>query len=221
MSASSNRFRLLIFDWDGTVMDSAATIIACMRLSLQEAGLTPPGDDRLRSTIGLGLDAVLRTLLPDADDAVRRKVQERYRDNWISTYHAKPIPFDGVAETLDVLGRDYVLAVATGKGRTGLERDFRGCDLGRHFAATRTVNECASKPSPHMVLDLLEELGCRADETLVIGDTTYDLDMAHNAGASSVAVLTGAHDKATLMGSRPLDCLDGARHLPEWLAGQG
>ena len=141
MSPTPSRFRLVIFDWDGTVMDSAATIVACMRTNLADLDIPPLGDDRLRSTIGLGLDAVLANLLPDASPELRGRVVERYRHHWLSTYYDKPIPFEGIGEALEQLQRrGHVMAVATGKGRAGLDRDLAQCDLQRFFAATRTVN---------------------------------------------------------------------------------
>lgn len=214
-----NNVRLLVFDWDGTVMDSAACIVACMRTSLQDLELQPPPDERLRSTIGLGLDAVLQELLPDADGTLQRQVIDRYRHHWLATFHAKPIPFAGITEALTALqGRDYLMAVATGKGRAGLDRDFEQCNLGRFFQTSRTVNESPSKPAPHMLLEIMDELGCRADETLVIGDTSFDLEMARNADVRSVAVLCGAHPEKTLRAFDPLTCLESARHLPDWLA---
>lgn len=218
MTPSTSRFRLLVFDWDGTIMDSAASIVACMRTSLQDLGFESPSDDRLRSTIGLGLDAVLHELLPATDVNLQQEVVERYRHHWQATFHSKPIPFDGVIDALETLQQqEYLMAVATGKGRTGLDRDLRQCNLERLFLTTRTVHECASKPAPQMLLEIMDELGCRADETLVIGDTTFDLDMARNADASSVAVLCGAHPEETLLGRQPLACLPATRDLPEWL----
>lgn len=202
-------------------MDSAASIVACMRLSLQDLDLTPPPDGRLRSTIGLGLDAVLRELLPDSDTVLQRQVIERYRHHWLATYHARPIPFAGITEALETLERqDFLMAVATGKGRAGLDRDLAQCNLGRFFQTSRTVNESPSKPAPHMLLEIMDELGCRADETLVIGDTSFDLEMARNADVPAVAVLCGAHPESTLRTYEPLTCLPSTRELPSWLAEQ-
>ncbi len=200
-------------------MDSAASIVACMRTSMQDLKLETPSDERLRSTIGLGLDAVLRELLPEADGTLQNRVIERYRHHWLKTYHAKPIPFAGITEALETLQRrDFLMAVATGKGRAGLDRDFEQCDLGRFFQASRTVNESPSKPAPHMLLEIMGEMGCRADETLMIGDTSFDLEMARNAHVRAVAVLCGAHPRKTLRAFEPLICLKVASDLPGWLA---
>lgn len=218
MNPSQRRFRLLVFDWDGTIMDSAATIVACMRASLQDLAIKPLGDERLRSTIGLGLDAVLQELLPEADTGLRQEVVQRYRHHWQTTFHAKPIPFDGAVAALEHLRQqDYLMAVATGKGRAGLNRDLEQCNLEDMFLTTRTVNECASKPSPQMLLEIMDELGGQPRETLVIGDTTFDLDMARNGDTASVAVLCGAHPEAVLRDRDPLTCLEATRDLPGWL----
>ncbi len=215
---SHQTFRLLVFDWDGTLMDSAATIAACMAASFRNLGLEPPADDDIRATVGLGLDETLDRLYPGASAEDRRRLIGAYRDHWFGGYRERPALFPRVPETIASLaGQDYYLAVATGKGRRGLDRDLEATDLGRHFLATRTADEAPSKPHPQMLLDIMDELGAGAGETLMIGDTTFDLDMARSAGTAAVAVLTGGHRRPQLMARGPLACLESAAELPRWL----
>lgn len=217
---SAARFDLIVLDWDGTVMDSLGAIVACAQHSLRDAGLPELPDERIRTGIGLGLRDTVERLLPDLDDAVRSRWVESYRDHWVATYRHQPVLLEGALAAVEELDRrDVLLAVATGKSRRGLQRDLEELDMGRFFLATRTVDEAPSKPHPQMLLDLMDELGARAERTLMVGDTTYDLDMARNAGAAGVGVLTGGHDRETLAGSDPLACLDRLADLPAWLDG--
>lgn len=220
--ASTRPFQLLVFDWDGTLMDSAATIAACMVESFRDLGLdVPPGED-IRSTIGLGLDDTLERLVPGSSEDERRQLVAAYRKHWFGTYRDRPSLFARVPETLAALARrDYWLAVATGKGRMGLDRDLEVTGLGRHFLATRTADEAPSKPHPQMLLDIMDELGVGGEETLMIGDTTFDLTMARSAGVAAVAVLTGAHPRSRLMSCDPQGCLGNVAELPGWLGQVG
>lgn len=216
------RYRLIVFDWDGTLMDSIATIVACATEAARDVGVCDEGTPaRSRQAIGLGLDDTARHILPKANGEVRAAWVERYRHHWFAGYRDRPICFDGVGELLAALADGgYWLAVATGKSRKGLDRDLEVTGHGKFFLATRTVNEALSKPHPQMLLDILDELGVDRSEALMVGDTTYDLDMAKNAGVAAVAVLTGSHDRGTLLASGPVACLDAATQLPDWLAGQ-
>lgn len=215
---SSRRFQLLVFDWDGTLMDSAATIAACMAESFRDLGLDPPPDEAIRSTIGLGLDDTLERLAPGSSDDDRRRLVAAYRKHWFATYRDRPSFFPRVPETLAALAeKDYWLAVATGKGRKGLDRDLEVAGLTRHFLATRTADDARSKPHPQMLLDIMDELGVGREKTLMIGDTTFDLAMARAAGVAAVGVLTGAHRRPELMNCDPLDCLENVAELPGWL----
>jgi len=216
---SKQNFRLIVFDWDGTVMDSTANIVACMGQSLLDIGAGEVSEEAMRGTIGLGFAETLERILPGSTAELHEKVVERYRHHWFAKYRDVGIPFPGLGETLEVLsGRDYLLAVATGKGRPGLDHDLEFTGFGRFFMASRTVSEAPSKPHPQMLLELMDELGTRPEETLMVGDTTFDLDMAKNAKVPSVGVLTGSHGREDLMASGPLACLDGAVDLPPWLA---
>ena len=218
-TASNRRFRLLVFDWDGTLMDSAASIVACMRYAFGELELPVPSESRLRSMIGLSLDETMLRLWPDASGDLRLRAVDAYRTHWLATYRHVPMLFDGAREALEGLFADeYFLAVATGKSRPGLDRDLETTELGKLFLSTRTPQEAPSKPHPQMLLDIMDELGVTGEETLMIGDTTYDLEMAQHAGAASLGVLSGAHDRAQLVACEPLACLGSVEELPGWLA---
>ncbi len=210
--------KLLVFDWDGTLMDSAASIIGCMRASFRDLDLEAPTDERIRSTIGLGLDDAFQRLFPSSSIEVRQQLIAAYRKHWFATYNDRVTLFGSVPETLEALAnRDYFLAVATGKGRRGLNSDLVVTGLGRHFLATRTADEALSKPHPQMLLDIMDELGVAREETLMIGDTTFDIDMARAAGTTAVGVLTGSHPGSQLMTRGALDCLASVAELPGWL----
>jgi len=221
MSTAARRFRLLVFDWDGTLIDSIASIVACTHAALEDLELAGPPDDEIRGTVGLGLRDVLARLWPEGAPPEHERLMERYRHHWLTTYGRRGELFAGVDDTLAALEeRGYLLAVATGKGRTGLERDLRATGLDGRFLASRTVDEAASKPNPQMLLELMDELGAGGKETLMIGDTTFDLDMARNAGAAAVGVLTGPHGADDLLACAPLACLASVAELPAWLDGR-
>lgn len=216
---SQQTFRLIVFDWDGTVMDSTANIVACMRQSLLDIGVEEVTEEAMRGTIGLGFAETLERILPGSSTEMHERMVERYRYHWFDKYREVGIPFPGLDQTFEALvGQDYLLAVATGKGRPGLDHDLGLTGFACFFAASRTVSEAPSKPHPQMLLDLMDELGTRPEETLMVGDTTFDLDMAKNARVPSVGVLTGSHGREDLMASGPLACLEGAVDLPSWLA---
>lgn len=215
-----NAFRLIVFDWDGTLMDSIATIVACAVQAAEDVDAADPGTAaRIREAIGLGLDQTAQHVLPGSSEALRAAWVERYRHHWLNGFRDRPLLFPGVDAALERLAAEgYWLAVATGKSRSGLDRDLGGTGLAHRFLATRTVNESPSKPDPRMLLDILDELGVGRREALMVGDTTFDLDMAKNAGVDAVGVLTGSHQLERLLPSEPLVCLEAATALPNWLA---
>lgn len=221
MSASlASPFRLLVFDWDGTLMDSIASIVACTRATLADLGMPAMPNAKIRGTIGLGLRETLDVLCPGGGDEMYETVLEGYRKNWYATYRDLPLLFDGVPEMLQALADDgYLLAIATGKSRRGLDYALAETGLDRLFHATRTVDEAFSKPHPQMMLDILDELGVLPREAVMIGDTTYDLEMARSAGTASVGVCTGSHCREELERFGPLVCLAGVVELREWLVG--
>ena len=216
---SADGYRLVIFDWDGTLLDSVGSIVECTQVALAELEVAAVPESTIRSVVGLGLRETVETLCPGCGDELFQRVLETYRKHWHGGYSTKPVLFEGVAETTAELQRQgYLLAVATGKGRPGLDVDLEATGLRGHFAATRTVTEAPSKPHPGMVLAILDELGVQAAEALVVGDTTHDLRMAANAGVAGVAVCSGAHPRAELLELEPAGCLASAIELPGWLA---
>lgn len=217
-------YKLLVFDWDGTLMDSEARITGCLAMTFADVGMAPPSREALLNVIGLGLPEAFRTLAPDIDAEGLRRLTDRYRYHFLSDHHAPATLFAGARETLEVLDRaGYLLAVATGKGRRGLDRSLEETGCGPLFAVTRCADETASKPDPRMLLEVIEFAGVWPHETLMIGDTEYDLQMAHNAGADALAVSYGVHARERLLTTGPLGCIDDIREVSAWLerAGHG
>lgn len=213
------RYRLIIFDWDGTLADSIGNIVACTQEAASSLGYPEIPERKIRAVIGLSLRESIRTFLPGCSDDEFERLVVAYRDCWIANYRNRAKLFRGAVEALDELkSRGHMLAVATGKSRAGLDREIVATGLEGRFLATRTPDEAASKPSPEMVLGLLDETGTRAAEAVVIGDTVHDLDMARNAGVDAVAVLGGSHERRHLEASEPIGLLSTVAELPVWLA---
>lgn len=213
-------YDLLVFDWDGTLVDSIASIVECTQRALAQVGVPPVADRVIRRTIGLGIREMVDEIVPGCDDALFERICLAYRDHWFAGLGAAHRAFNGVDELLRRLAEDeYLLGVATAKSRRGLEADFERTGLGRHFHASRTVDEAPAKPHPGMLESLMEDLGSRPRRTLMIGDTAHDLEMAGHAGTAALGVLTGSHDRGQLLAAEPLAVLDSVRELPTWLAG--
>lgn len=211
-------YRLLVFDWDGTLIDSVGAIAACFHATLADLGLPPLADETVRGTIGLGMAEVFDALGFEGDEATQQRLLERYRHHWFGGYRDRPRLFPGAEGVLrNLAAAGYRLAVATGKSRRGLERDMSRTGLTGTFAATRTADDAFSKPHPQMLLDLLDELGVRPADALMVGDTTFDLEMAANAGTAALAVTSGSHPRSELEARSPLACLSGVAELEDWL----
>lgn len=214
----SCNYNLIVFDWDGTLMDSEARIVACVRGAIKDLELPLLDDSAIRNIIGLGLREAIETLYPGSDEQLHRDMVDRYRYHFLT---ADPTPselFKGSREVLEGLSdAGYLLAVATGKGRAGLDKVLRETELGGLFHGTRCADETFSKPHPQMLLELMDELGAEPEETLMIGDTEYDLQMAKNAGTAALGVSYGVHEVERLRKHDPLDILDGISEVTEWL----
>ena len=211
-------FKLLVFDWDGTLVDSIGRIVACTRASLRDVGLPPVDERRIRMSIGLGIRTMVDRFLPGCDDRTFDRICDAYRRHWTESYSLDPELFDGAREALIEMGRDgYLLAVATAKSRWGLARDLESTGLEELFDTTRTADESQSKPSPAMLLAILDDLGVRAEEALMVGDTIHDLQMAENAAVAGLGVTSGSHDRAELEQVSALDYLDAVSSMPNWL----
>jgi phosphoglycolate phosphatase len=211
-------YRLVIFDWDGTLMDSTRLIASCLQCACRDLDLAVPHFQDARFVIGLGLADTVQHVAPGLDEVRTRRLVERYRHHFLSREHEAPL-YGGVREMLaDLHGRGKRLAVATGKARRGLERALDATGLREWFEATRCADEGYAKPHPDMLLRLLECTGVEAADALMVGDTTHDLDLAANAGVDAVAVSYGAHDR-TLLGTRSSKaCLSSVEELHRWLA---
>lgn len=207
-------YQLVIFDWDGTVMDSTGRIIACMHKAGADLCLPVLEDDAVRDIIGLGLPEALRTLYPGIDDGALERMRERYAVHFVAAEASPSRLYPGARETLAALrGAGLRLAVATGKSRKGLDRVWASSGLGGSFDASRCADETHSKPHPAMVTELLTELRVAPERALVVGDTSFDLQMARDAGVDRVAVSYGAHPVDRLMNFHPLAVIDALPQL--------
>jgi len=212
------KYSLLVFDWDGTLIDSAGTIVWCIQSACRDLGLPVPDDARASHVIGLGLRDALAYAVPGLAPENYGRVVERYRAHFLVRDADIPL-FPGAGAMLAGLrDRGHVLAIATGKSSVGLARALDNTGLRPLFAASRCADQCASKPAPDMLLELMAELGTDETGTLMIGDTVHDLQMAASAGVPAVAVSYGAHAKADLASLAPLACLESVGELTEWLS---
>ena len=211
------KFDLIVFDWDGTLMDSTATIVKCIQAAAKDIGVSPPSDQAAAHVIGLRLAEALQTVVPDIDPNLYPKLVERYRYHYLTKDH-ELVLFPGVQEMLEELSQQgYFLAVATGKSRVGLNRALNAVGLLSMFDATRCADETFSKPHPAMLQELTRELGQDLRRTVMIGDTTHDLLMANNAGASGIAVEYGAHPAHQLEACKPVFSARTVPELHQWL----
>jgi phosphoglycolate phosphatase len=212
------RYELIVFDWDGTLMDSAAMIVDSVQAAARDLGLEPPSDERARHIIGLGLDAALRYAMPALPEDHYGDLVDRYRHHYLSRDHQLTL-FAGADDLVRTLaGSGFRLGVATGKSRRGLDRALEHSGLGPYFHATRCADECHSKPHPQMLEELMDEFAVSPTQTLMIGDTTHDLLMARNAGVDALGVSYGAHPVDALWEVAPLYCADSVGALANWLA---
>jgi len=212
----TKRYDLIVFDWDGTVMDSTAIIAGSIQNACRDLQLTVPSDEAARYVIGMGLTDALRYAVPDAHESQYEPLTERYRHHFLSQGEAIPL-FSQARETImELHSQGYLLAVATGKSSNGLSRALLGSDMVEYFHATRTADVTFSKPHPAMLLELMDELATTADRMLMIGDTTHDLQMAINAGVDAVGVTHGAHPPEQLQALNPLALLDDFIQLRAW-----
>ena len=210
--------KLIVFDWDGTLMDSQARIVACMRAAIEEVGLPAHDEENLKNIIGLGLYEALNMLYPEGSDEDYQRLTERYRHHFLDANDTPSPLFAGARELVTALhDAGHFLAVATGKGRKGLDKVLDETQLGEYFHYTRCADETFSKPHPQMLLDIMEFTGMEPEQTLMIGDTEYDLQMANNAGVKSLAVSYGVHEKPRLLACNPVACVDSVAEIKHWV----
>ncbi|MEL0641992.1 HAD-IA family hydrolase [Pseudoalteromonas aliena] len=217
-AAPIKKYKLVIFDWDGTVMDSVSKIVNCIRQSASSLNITPPSDDAIKNIIGLSLERAIDVLFPEQIEQHNALV-EGYKHQYHIDMTPTPV-FDGVASVLSALQEQgIILAVATGKGRDGLERLLDQSQLRHFFSATRTSNDALSKPSPDMLYQLLQELGVSADDAVMIGDTKIDMAMGKAANMDRIGVTMGVHNAQQLSELTPVAIVDNYQQLQQILLG--
>lgn len=216
---SEKPYSLIIFDWDGTLMDSAAHIVDCMQAAISELQVEARSDEQIRDIIGLGLEEAVLKLYPDADHAFIHNLAAAYRNEFLFKNKQKTELFTGVRDVLEQLkAQAYDLAVATGKSRRGLDKVLKETQLESTFPITRCADETFSKPNPLMLEEILTDYNTTVDQALMIGDSEYDIQMANNMGMDSLAVSYGVHELDRLMQHQPQGFINCMSELPTWLA---
>lgn len=218
---ATRNFDLIVFDWDGTLMDSTAAIAESLQAACADLGLAVPSRTQASHVIGLSLLGAVQHIAPGLDAEGSQRLVERYRYHFLTRDHELTL-FDGARELLLKLReRGHLLAVATGKARRGLDRVLASSGLAASFDATRCADESFSKPHPAMLLELMEALVVEPERVLMVGDTTHDLQMARNAGAASIALSHGAHPAEALAQEGARGVLASIAELDAWLACHG
>jgi phosphoglycolate phosphatase len=210
------RYPLIVFDWDGTIIDSTGTIAESIQQAAAEMGLPVPHDDRARHVIGLGLHDSLRHAVPDLPASRYNDFVALYRKYFLAREDTMKL-FPGMLDLLSSLKGKHLLAIATGKSRKGLDRALDAGGLRKYFSASRCADETNPKPHPAMLLELMEELNLSQQQLLMIGDTSHDLEMARAAGVDALGVTYGAHQEEGLRSCGPLGCFSTVGELSEWL----
>jgi phosphoglycolate phosphatase len=212
-------YKLLIFDWDGTLCNSIGRIVDSMHAASTRAGYALCDDLAVKGIIGLGLPEAIRTLYPEIGDDELIAFRQHYADHYMAL-DAQPSPlFEGVAQAMEAFRADgYHLAVATGKARRGLDRVLKAHGWENYFDATRAADETASKPHPLMLEQILAQCGVSPRQALMVGDASFDLMMARNAGMDSVAVSYGAQSAEALQAYEPRLTIDRFSELQAWLS---
>ena len=212
------KYQLIVFDWDGTILDSAGAIVRAIQAACRDLDLPEPSDAQARHVIGLGLGDAMRHAVPGLAPERYPQMIERYRYHYLSRDHELTL-FEGIPALLARLkAAGHWLAIATGKSRLGLERALDHSGLRPYFLGSRCADECHSKPHPQMLEELMREFGVGPEATVMIGDTSHDLLMASNAGVAGLGVSYGAHPHDLLLEHAPLACLHNVAELDAWLA---
>ncbi len=216
-SSRPRQFDLIAFDWDGTLFDSTAIITRCIQRAVQDVGGAMPTREQASYVIGMALIPALAHAAPDVPREKHALLGERYRHHYFAHQHDISL-FDGVLPMLaELKARHHWLTVATGKSRVGLDEALHAVELRQVFDGSRTADETAGKPSPLMLHELMREFGVEPERTLMIGDTTHDLQMAVNAGCASIGVSYGAHEPDAFHALKPLHIAHSVRELHDWL----
>jgi len=217
-----SKYTLLVFDWDGTLIDSKAQIVNCMQATIQTLSFESRTDKQISDIIGLGLEEAIRTLYPELSAKVIKQAAQSYREHYLHKDKTPSPLFDGVNDVLDNLkASGYDLAVATGKSRRGLDKGLVETKLEPYFPITRCADETRSKPHPQMLEEILVYFNTDAKNALMIGDSEYDLQLANNTKVDALAVSYGVHDLMRLLKQDPAGFIDDIKQLPKWLADHG
>lgn len=214
------KYKLVVFDWDGTLMDSEAKIVRCMHAAIADMNFEPRTDEQIRNIIGLGFKEALTNLYPEHSDLYNKFV-DYYRVYFLDENSEATPLFSHVKQLLELLKQyGYFIAVATGKGRQGLDKVLQETDLIQHFDYTRCADEAFSKPHPQMLNEIMDFIGVQANETIMIGDTEYDLNMANNAGCDSIGIAHGVHSESRLSSCKPVEVFQDIKQLYNWFQNQ-
>ena len=212
------KHKFIIFDWDGTLMDSIGRIVSCMQLVANDLGLTVPTSNDVKGIIGISLKPGIQQLFPDASNDQLDALFSGYKEHYLRLDQTPSSMFDGVEKMLDDLkSSGHELAVATGKARRGLVRAWEHTGLSHYFVASRCADETQSKPNPDMLQQLLDERGFVAEEAVMIGDSIHDLKMAETIGMDRIGVSFGAASKHELEMHQPLVVTDNIPQLNQFL----
>lgn len=216
------KYKAVFFDWDGTLVDSTGRIVDSMQRAARHVGMCPLTDHAIRQIIGLGLPEALKTLWPDISEEQLQIMSSEYSENF-SRHSEIEVDFYTHAKELllELRGMGYKLAVATGKTRKGLEEMFDGMGVRDLFHTSRCADETSSKPDPHMLEELLQELHIESHEALMVGDTSFDLEMARVIGMDSIGMSHGAHDDDVLMACEPRALCHSLQDLLNWIKANG
>ncbi len=214
----NRHFDLIVFDWDGTLMDSEAKIVRCMQAAAVDTGIPDPGSAAIRDIIGLGLGEAMQVLFPQQAPARRAELVERYRVHFLQLDNTGMPLFPGVPQGLAQLAEQgYLLAVATGKARRGLNRVLDETGMRHLFVSSRCADETLSKPHPQMLEEILDETGVDKGRALMVGDTVYDMEMARSANVTGLAVSYGVHARERLLDCGAVACLDSFPEVCAWV----
>lgn len=217
-----NKYSLLVFDWDGTLMDSQAQIVNCMQSAIDELKLEKRNDEQITNIIGLGLEEAIVQLYPLIDMKLVTTTAQTYREHYLYKDKTPSPLFDGVTDVLNNLrAAGYDLAIATGKSRRGLDKGLSDTDLHDYFPITRCADETRSKPHPQMLEEILTDHNLEASKALMIGDSEYDLQLAQNTKVDGLAVSYGVHGLMRLLKQDPVGFIDKIGQLPDWLQNHG
>ena len=216
------KYSLLVFDWDGTLIDSKAQIVNCMQSTISSLKLEARSDEQISDIIGLGLDEAIMSLYPQITQGEVKQCAQAYREHFL-TKDKTPSPlFTGVKTVLDTLKQSgYDLAIATGKSRRGLDKGIIDTGLQGYFPITRCADETRSKPHPQMLEEILVDYNTTASKVLMIGDSEYDLQLANNTKVDALAVSYGVHNLMRLLKQDPAGFIDDINQLPQWLEDHG